>query len=120
MSKRSVLYIRVSSEQQVEDGVSLDAQEASIFEGSIRENALFGEDEDETSDETLHQACRGAEIHEFIFSLPEGYNAAVGAKGVTLSGGQKQRLAIARALIRNLRVLLLDEATSNLDSETER
>lgn len=100
--------------------ISLVAQEASLFEGSIRENILLGVDADETSDETIHQSCRDAEIHDFITSLPEGYDTAVGTKGVALSGGQKQRLAIARALIRNPRVLLLDEATSNLDSETER
>jgi ABC-type multidrug transport system fused ATPase/permease subunit len=86
----------------------------------MRQNILLGVDEDEASDEALHQACREAEIHDFISSLPEGYETAVGAKGVALSGGQKQRIAIARALIRNPRVLLLDEATSNLDSETER
>ncbi|KAF7872412.1 hypothetical protein EAF04_003333 [Stromatinia cepivora] len=101
--------------------ISLVAQEASLFEGSIRENILLGvPDEEEISDTTLHQICRDAEIHDFISSLPEGYNTVVGAHGVALSGGQKQRIAIARALIRNPRLLLLDEATSNLDSETER
>ena len=90
-----------------------------MFEGSIRENILLGVDETETSDETLHQVCRDAEIHDFISSLPEGYDTAVGARGVALSGGQKQRIAIARALIRKSSLLLLDEATSNLDSETE-
>jgi ATP-binding cassette subfamily B (MDR/TAP) protein 1 len=100
--------------------ISLVAQEPSIFEGSIRENILLGVNEKSTSEELLHQVCRDAEIHDFISSLPEGYETAVGAKGVALSGGQKQRIAIARALIRNPRVLLLDEATSSLDSETER
>jgi ATP-binding cassette subfamily B (MDR/TAP) protein 1 len=100
--------------------ISLVAQEPSLFEGSIRENILLGVDETEVSTETLQQVCRNAEIHDFICSLPEGYDTAVGAKGVALSGGQKQRIAIARALIRNPRVLLLDEATSNLDSETEK
>jgi ATP-binding cassette subfamily B (MDR/TAP) protein 1 len=102
------------------NSISLVAQEASLFEDSIRENILLGVDADETSEETLHQASRDAEIHDFISSFPKGYDTAVGTKGVALSGGQKQRLARARALIRNPRALLLDEATSNLDSETER
>ncbi|TVY16236.1 ABC transporter BEA3 [Lachnellula arida] len=100
--------------------LSLVAQEASLFDGTLRENILLGVDQDATEDETLHQACRNAEIHDFISSLPDGYDTEVGTKGVALSGGQKQRIAIARALIRNPRVLLLDEATSNLDSETEK
>lgn len=100
--------------------ISLVAQEPSLFHGTLRENILLGVEEDSTSDEELHQACRDAEIHDFIASLPEGYSTQVGIKGVALSGGQKQRLAIARALVRNPRLLLLDEATSNLDSETEK
>ena len=100
--------------------ISLVAQEPSLFEGSIRENILLGVEDNDVLDETLHQVCREAEIHDFICSLPEGYGTSVGARGVALSGGQKQRIAIARALIRKPRVLLLDEATSNLDSETER
>lgn len=105
---------------QYRNSISLVSQEPSLFEGSMRENILLGVDENVVSEETLHQVCRDAEIHDFISSLPNGYNTTVGAKGVALSGGQKQRIAIARALIRNPRVLLLDEATSNLDSETER
>ncbi|KAK7912252.1 hypothetical protein PG985_014733 [Apiospora marii] len=103
--------------------ISLVAQEPSLFEGSIRENILLGVP-DETiaamSDAEMHRACREAEMHDFIASLPEGYETQVGSKGVLLSGGQKQRLSIARALIRNPKLLLLDEATSNLDSETEK
>jgi ATP-binding cassette subfamily B (MDR/TAP) protein 1 len=100
--------------------LSLVAQEPSLFQGTIRENILLGVDPSTVTDEMLHQCCRDANIHEFIASLPEGYDTNIGNRGVSLSGGQKQRVSIARALIRNPRVLLLDEATSSLDSESEK
>ncbi|KAK8088345.1 ABC transporter [Apiospora hydei] len=100
--------------------LSLVAQEPNIFQGTLRENILLGVDADAITDAVLHAACRDASIHDFIASLPDGYNTEVGSKGVSLSGGQKQRLSIARALIRRPDVLLLDEATSSLDSESEK
>lgn len=100
--------------------LSLVAQEPTLFQGTLRDNILLGADESTVTDAQLHAACRDASIHDFIMSLPEGYNTEVGSRGVSLSGGQKQRVAIARALIRNPDVLLLDEATSSLDSESEK
>jgi len=100
--------------------LSLVAQEPSLFQGTIRENIMLGVNPAEVTDEMLHQCCRDANIHDFIVSLPEGYDTNIGNRGVSLSGGQKQRVSIARALIRNPRVLLLDEATSSLDSESEK
>ncbi|PSR99397.1 P-loop containing nucleoside triphosphate hydrolase protein [Coniella lustricola] len=103
------------------DMISLVAQEATLFQGTIKENILLGIPDDHAIPDTqLHQACRDAAIHDFIVSLPEGYNTDVGSRGVALSGGQKQRIAIARAIIRDPKILLLDEATSSLDSESEK
>lgn len=101
--------------------LSLVAQEPSLFSGTIRENILFGtQDDAEVPDLEVHTAARAAGIHDFIVSLPQGYDTHIGTAGVALSGGQKQRLSIARALVRKPGLLLLDEATSSLDSETEK
>ncbi len=95
-------------------------QEPQLFGVSVRENLLYGVPDNEiVSQETIEQACRDANCHDFISSWPEGYDTLVGERGVKLSGGQKQRISIARALITNCRILLLDEATSALDAESE-
>ncbi|KAI1074219.1 P-loop containing nucleoside triphosphate hydrolase protein [Whalleya microplaca] len=101
--------------------LSLVSQEPTMFRGTVRDNILFGvADPHSVSDERIHEVCHDAFIHDFIISLPEGYDTDVGQKGISMSGGQKQRIAIARALIRDPKILLLDEATSALDSESEK
>jgi ATP-binding cassette subfamily B (MDR/TAP) protein 1 len=88
--------------------VALVSQEPTLYAGSIKFNILLGANrpEEEISQEEIVNACRNANILEFIESLPDGFDTAVGGKGAQLSGGQKQRIAIARALIRNPKVLL--------------
>jgi ATP-binding cassette subfamily B (MDR/TAP) protein 9 len=105
--------------------VSCVNQEPLLFARSVRENILFGiinpgDPVPEELESRVVEAAKLANAHQFISSMPDGYDTQVGMRGVQLSGGQKQRIAIARALVRNPKVLLLDEATSALDSESEK
>ncbi|KAJ3063036.1 Multidrug resistance protein 1 [Podochytrium sp. JEL0797] len=100
--------------------MSLVGQEPVLFNYSVSENIAYGAPNGIASQDEIETAARKANIHDFVMTLPDGYNTIVGSKGGQLSGGQKQRVAIARALIRNPKLLLLDEATSALDSESEK
>jgi ABC-type multidrug transport system fused ATPase/permease subunit len=104
--------------QALRSQVGTVLQETFLFSATIRENISFGRSD--AGDEEIVAAARAAEIHDFIVSLPQGYDTLVGEFGVGLSGGQRQRIAIARTIVQDPRILILDDCTSSLDAVTER
>lgn len=103
--------------KSLRDQIGLVLQDSILFSDSVKSNILMGNPE--ATDEEVIAAAKAANAHDFIESLPEGYNTTVGERGVKLSGGQKQRIAIARVFLKNPPLLILDEATSALDLESE-
>lgn len=103
--------------EALREQIALVSQNVFLFPTTIAENIAYSKPG--TTREQIEEACKKAQIHEFIQILPEGYETMVGERGAILSGGQKQRIAIARAILKNAPVLLLDEPTSALDVETE-
>ena len=100
------------------DQIGMVQQDVYLFAGTVMENIRYGRPE--ATDEEIIEAAKKANAHEFILSLPNGYDTDIGQRGIKLSGGQKQRLSIARVFLKNPPILIFDEATSALDNESER
>jgi len=109
--------IRQLSLDSLRQNIGIVQQDVFLFVGTIRENIMYGRPE--ATEEEMMEAARRANIHDYIMTLPEGYDTEIGERGVKLSGGQKQRLSIARVFLKDPAILILDEATSALDNTTE-
>lgn len=110
--------VRKLTLESLRNQIGLVQQDIYLFGGSIKENIAYGKPS--ASMDEIIDAAKKANIHDFIMSLPDGYNTFVGERGTRLSGGQKQRISIARVFLKNPPILILDEATSALDNESER
>jgi len=109
--------LRDVSFASLREHVSYVGQETFLFSGTVKHNISVGRDN--ATDEEIIAAAKAANAHDFIMSMPDGYDSKLGENGSGLSGGQRQRVAIARAMLRDADILILDEATSALDSESE-
>ena len=110
--------VREVTQESLHAAIGVVPQDTVLFNDTIRYNIAYGRDA--ATEEDIFAAARAAQIHDFIQGLPEGYDTAVGERGLKLSGGEKQRVGIARTLLKNPPILLLDEATSALDTDTEQ
>jgi ABC-type transport system involved in Fe-S cluster assembly fused permease/ATPase subunit len=110
--------VREVTQESLHAAIGVVPQDTVLFNDTIRYNIAYGLDG--ATQEQIEEAARSAQIHDFIMDLPDGYETAVGERGLKLSGGEKQRVGIARTLLKDPPILLLDEATSALDSETEQ
>jgi len=110
--------VRSLTQRSLREVIGIVQQDVYLFAGTIRENIAYGKPD--ASMEEIEEAARKADLHDFICSLPDGYETFVGERGARLSGGQKQRISIARVFLKDPPILILDEATSSLDNESER
>ncbi|VAW51679.1 Efflux ABC transporter, permease/ATP-binding protein mlr7818, partial [hydrothermal vent metagenome] len=110
--------INAVTQNSLRDNIGIVPQDTVLFNYTIDHNIRYAKLD--ASDEEIQQAAKLANIHDFIISLPEGYQTVVGERGLKLSGGEKQRIAIARVILKNPRILVFDEATSSLDSHSEQ
>ena len=109
--------IRRMSLESLRRNIGIVQQDVFLFVGSIRDNIMYGRPD--ATEEEMMEAAKRANIHDYIMTLPKGYDTQIGERGVKLSGGQKQRLSIARVFLKDPAILILDEATSALDNTTE-
>jgi len=110
--------VRKLTQKSLRGVIGIVQQDVYLFNGTVRENIAYGK-QGASLDEII-DAAKKADLHDFISSLPNGYDTLVGERGARLSGGQKQRISIARVFLKNPPILILDEATSALDNESER
>lgn len=109
--------IKTITLESLRRNVGIVFQESFLFSASLAENIAYGKPD--ATEEEIIKAAEGAQIHEFIISLPQGYQTIIGERGLGLSGGQKQRISIARTLLIDPRIIILDDITANIDTRTE-